>query len=143
MAEIDALLLRMRENKGTDPRPNRKTFLLVISALSHSRNVKGAKALWTEIESSSEHCALLHDEFVIAAMTDCLSRNGEVRDAHRLVTEFDAREGCASTAVMWMTLMNGCRVSREKALAQLCFEQMRQKFPRDTDYASSAAWSMR
>ena len=72
-------------------------------------------------------------------MADFQSRNGYVRDAHRMVTGFDAREGCASTAVMWMTLMNGCRVSREKALAQLCFEQMRQRFPRDTDYASSAA----
>ena len=112
----------MVETIGLDP--DYRTFVVLFSNLSHSRNVSKAIEIWEEMRGSAEK--FRWHQFVVSALIDGMARDGTLLQAYELIIEYENRsdENMNDNEVMWMALLSGCIQHNDKTLAQMIYNDI-------------------
>ena len=100
------------------------TKLVVLNGCSHCGLTEEAKAIFDEyVEAQSGGNA----KEIYAAMTDCYARRGYLKEAADIIEEFE-EQGYPPNYVMWMALLNGCRVYGDKKMANKVSDAFQLRF---------------
>lgn len=102
------------------PKPDRKTYIHIINALSHCGDVSGAVKIWNE---RIERDDMKYDDFVLSALIDCMARNGHVHEGFEYITKYNVQN-----EVAWIALMSGCKSCNDHELAQRVMNEMINRF---------------
>ncbi|KAG7591096.1 Pentatricopeptide repeat [Arabidopsis thaliana x Arabidopsis arenosa] len=123
--------------------PNSVTFVSLLSACSHSGNVKEG---WKQFESMTRDYGLVPEEEHYACMVDLLGRAGEIGEAKSLIDNMPVKP----MASAWGALLNACRIHKEVDLAGEVAEKLLSMEPDESSvyvllsniYADAGMWEM-
>ena len=112
---VHAIYRAVRNELDCDP--DRKTFILMLSACGHCGDVERAKAIWNEDIDDEE---VKMDCFVVNSFIDCCARNGMIEEMHRFVLEHDE----FVDGVGWMTLLSAAKMHSHARLVEQIHSEM-------------------
>ncbi|ESQ27602.1 hypothetical protein EUTSA_v10018358mg [Eutrema salsugineum] len=123
--------------------PNSVTFVSLLSACSHSGNVKEG---WKQFELMTRDYGIVPEEEHYACMVDLLGRAGEIREAKSFIDSMPVKP---MTSV-WGALLNACRIHKEVDLAEEIAEKFFSMEPDESSvyvllsniYADAGMWEM-
>eukprot|EP01083_Nonionella_stella_P304786 1060666_1 len=110
--------------------PNEKTYAILINACSHCGDVEEALKIWNG-EIIDDH--LQYNSFVVTALVDCLSRNGRLKEARALMTDYNrynnrlGNDEGSNDVAMALSLLAGCRRHRNAQFAQEIYNEFEGK----------------
>ncbi|KAL1202136.1 Pentatricopeptide repeat-containing protein [Cardamine amara subsp. amara] len=123
--------------------PNSVTFVSLLSACSHSGNVKEG---WKQFESMTSDYGIAPEEEHYACMVDLLGRAGEIGEAKSFIDNMPVKP----LASAWGALLNACRIHKEVDLAEEIAEKILSMEPDKSSvyvllsniYADAGMWEM-
>ncbi len=65
--------------------------------------------------------------YLVSALVDCLSRNGELKSAYDLIKEYESNDNM-SNEVMYNSLMNGCKKFNDTIMGEQIYKEYQLKF---------------
>ena len=121
---------------GCHQSPNNKTFIVMINALSHCGHIAEAEDLWTNHIANED---MKWDCNVVSALVDGFARNGKLDEAKRVLMEYkDSKKGPLHEA-MWISLISGCKLHRNKEMADALYQEIQNMPHFDEDHLTSAS----
>ncbi|XP_010501338.1 PREDICTED: pentatricopeptide repeat-containing protein At1g06140, mitochondrial-like [Camelina sativa] len=123
--------------------PNSVTFVSLLSACSHSGNVKEG---WKQFESMTRDYGIAPEEEHYACMVDLLGRAGEIGEAKSFIENMPVKP----MASAWGALLSACRIHKEVDLAEEIAEKLLTVEPDKSSvyvllsniYADAGMWEM-
>lgn len=123
--------------------PNSVTFVSLLSACSHSGNVKEG---WKQFESMKRDYMIAPEEEHYACMVDLLGRAGEIGEAKSFIDNMPVKP----MASAWGALLSACRIHKEVDLAEEIAEKLLSMEPDESSvyvllsniYADAGMWEM-
>ncbi|AAF80137.1 Contains similarity to a hypothetical protein F24K9.13 gi/6006885 from Arabidopsis thaliana gb/AC008153 and contains multiple PPR PF/01535 repeats [Arabidopsis thaliana] len=123
--------------------PNSVTFVSLLSACSHSGNVKEG---WKQFESMTRDYGVVPEEEHYACMVDLLGRAGEIGEAKSFIDNMPVKP----MASAWGALLSACRIHKEVDLAGEIAEKLLSMEPEKSSvyvllsniYADAGMWEM-
>ncbi|CAN8306151.1 unnamed protein product [Cochlearia groenlandica] len=123
--------------------PNSVTFVSLLSACSHSGNIKEG---WKQFQSMKRDYRIEPEEEHYACMVDLLGRAGEIKEAKAFIDSMPVKP----MASAWGALMSACRVHKEVHLAEEIAEKLLSMEADESSvyvllsniYADSGMWEM-
>ena len=108
--------------------PDRKTFILLLSACSHSGDVETAKYIWREKIMDDD---IKYDDYVMTALVDCMARKGDVylMEAKELLLQNMGRyDSLDKEEIAWTALLSGCSKHNDYKMAEDVHKEMNKRF---------------
>ncbi|KFK42942.1 hypothetical protein AALP_AA1G058600 [Arabis alpina] len=123
--------------------PNSVTFVSLLSACSHSGNVKEG---WKQFESMKRDYEIAPEEEHYACMVDLLGRAGKIGEAKSFIDNMPVKP----MASAWGALLSACRTHKEVDLAEEIAEKLLSMEPDESRiyvllaniYADAGMWEM-
>ena len=109
--------------------PDRRIYILLINACSHSGLMMDALDLWEN--DLKENIDIKYDSHVINAMIDCLARKQYINHALDLLHKYEKHCGHNfdnNYSVIWNSLLNGCIKYKNELMSQYVLNQMENRF---------------
>ncbi|CAH8309011.1 unnamed protein product [Eruca vesicaria subsp. sativa] len=131
------------EMKSRNLTPNSVTFVSVLSACSHSGNIKEGRK---QFVSMTRDYGISPEEEHYACMVDLLGRAGEVEEAKSFIDNMPVKP----MASAWGALLNACRIHKKVDLAEEIAEKLLSMGSNESSvyvllsniYADAGMWEM-
>ena len=92
---------------------NSKTYIVLISALSHCGEVDKAENIWKyDIIDES----IKYDRYVMTSLVDCFSRKGMLEKAYQIIKEREMSGKYDYDKIMWISFLSGCNKYEQKII---------------------------
>eukprot|EP01084_Bolivina_argentea_P304410 525696_1 len=104
---------------------DKNTFILIISACSHSGDLEKAKYIY---ENDICDNKIKYDSYLISSLVDCYSRIGYLNDAKELILEYEIYSNNNYYEGMWTSLMSGCIKYNNEILAEEIHNEINKRF---------------
>ena len=112
---------------------NNKTYIQLINGFNHSGNIEKAIKIWKyEINDKN----IKYDKYVVTTLIDCLSRNGMIIDALKIIKEYEKYNDNNNNInyhhnSMWISILNGCILYKEYNTGYKIYDEIILRFPND------------
>ena len=98
------------------------TTIVLLNACSHNGLVGEANEIFNDYVGEGANV-----KEVYSAMTDCLARGGCLQDAREIVMKYE-QCGYKPDHVMWIALLNGCRIHNDQEMLQIIGDAFLERF---------------